>query len=130
MKNNGWIFNDIFNKDASVYNANAAEYCKDVPSTSYCGYAWPGDLMISYVFSYSGIATLHYGQSWIYGSIRVKKNNVEIDSRSTQGSSTTEFVFSSGDVLQIVEHDQTVINIHSLTLRKSGEIQRIININR
>ena len=95
-------------------------FCKDVPSTSYCGYKYPGDGTLSYTFSYSGIATLRYGQSVDQGSVHVKKNDEEIDSATKRGSFDTTFSFSACDVLKIIEHE-SVINIHKLTLKKSGE---------
>lgn len=80
--------------------------------------------MLSYTFSYSGTATLQYGQSWDTGSVHVKKNDEEIDSRSNRGSSNAIFEFSSGDVLKILELG-SVINIDKLTLEKSGKKKTI-----
>ena len=98
-------------------------FCKDVPSTSYCGYKYPGDGTLSYTFSYSGIATLRYGQSVDQGSVHVKKNDEEIDSISSLGTSIITFAFSPNDVLQIVEMGDSVINIHHVAIKRSCEKQ-------
>ena len=131
MEDNGWTFSS---NSATVFTANRAYYCKDVPSTSYCGYRAGGDLTISYTFSFSGTATIQYGQSWDHGSVLIMKNNEEMDSMGVRGSSTTMFAFTWGDVLEIVEHGNSVANLHKLTLKKLGEKQlkvlRVIYINK
>ena len=113
MINHGWNFDW---NDPYVF-LSSDKYCKDLPSASYCGFKYPGNGMISYTFPYGGRATLEYGQSWDSGSVHVKKNEVEIDSRNTRGSSTTKFDFVAGDTLAIEELG-SVINIHKLTLRR------------
>ena len=117
MEKEGWVFNW---NDQYVISPDST-YCQNVPSTSYCGFRYPGDGMISYTFSYSGTATLEYGQSWDTGSVHIMKNDEEIDSRINRGSSSTTFDFSSGDVLQIKELGNSVINIDKLSLRKLGK---------
>ena len=125
MENAGWTFSDKSDNKVHIRLPNPT-FCKDVPSTSYCGFISPGDLMLSYTFSYTGIAKLKYGHSWKSGCVLVKKNNVEIDSRCSRGVSTTTFAFSSGDVLQIIEapfatgKGQSIMNIHSLELNTAG----------
>ena len=93
MENAGWAFSDKTNT-VHIRLPNP-KYCKDVPSTSYCGFTTPGDLILSYTFSYTGMATLKYGHSWIGGCVIVKKNNVEIDSRCSRGVSTTCLLYTS-----------------------------------
>ena len=122
MENNGWVFN----LDGPNVFIRGGKFCRDVLSTSYCGFVHPKDLTLSYTFSYSGIATLQYGQSFDSGSVHVKKNNEEIDSRSSRGSSTITFAFSSGDVLHIMELGGSVINIHKHSLEQSGE-KKLLN---
>ena len=117
MEREGWVFD----WDDQYVFSPGAQFCKDVLSTSYCGFSSAGDGMISYTFSYSGTATLQYGQSWDTGSVHIKKNDEEIDSRTTRGSSNVIFDFSSGDVLKILELDVSVINIDKLTLEKRGK---------
>ena len=118
MEHEGWHFewsdNYVFLSGTKL----SGTYCKGVPSTSYCGFTHPNDGTISYIFSYSGTATLQYGQSWHKGSVRVMKNDKVIDSMSSAGSSSKTFDFSSGDVLKI-EEVNSVINIHKLTLTHS-----------
>ena len=116
MESNGWIFGS---NSAEAF-APGGSYCTDVPSTSYCGYDSSGDLTLSYIFTFSGTATLQYGQSWDGGSVHVNINDEEVDYRSTRGLSTTMFSFSLGDELKIEERSDSVINIHKLTLEKSG----------
>jgi len=110
MESNGWVFgwnsNHAFLKGGRV--------CENVPSTSYCGYRYPGVGVVSYTFSASGTGTLIYGHSWRGGSIHVFLNDKEIGSRSTRGRATLSFSFSAGDILQIKEFGESVINIHSL----------------
>ena len=123
MERNGWSFMDIGGgkwSEDSVFSSGD-KFCKDVTSASYCGYKYPGDGVVSYTFPYPGTATLMYGQSWDTGSVHVKKNGKEIDSRRTRGSSSVTFDFTSGDILNIVELGNSVINIHQLTLTRSGE---------
>merc|ERR1712117_579926 len=67
-------------------------------------------------FSSVGRAVLEWGQSWNGGSVTVTRNGFEIDSRNTFGSQTSEFDVIPGDVLEIREHDTSVINIHGLTI--------------
>ena len=117
MESNGWVFN----LDGDHVFVRGGKFCRNVLSTSYCGFVHPQDLTLSYTFSYSGTANLQYGQSWDKGSVHVKKNNEEIDSRSSRGSSNTTFAFSLGDVLHIIELGASVINIHKLSLQKSCE---------
>ena len=117
MKRNGWSF--TWN-DGYAFWPNNNDYCKDVPSTSYCGFQYPGDGVVSYTFHYTGTGTLNYGQSWGTGSVQVKKNGNEIDSRQSRGLSSVTFDFTSGDVLKVVELGNSVINIHQLTLIPSG----------
>ena len=112
MEANGWEFNW---DDRSVFWPHE-RYCKDVPSTSYCGFRWPGTGVVSYKFSTSGTGTLSYGQSWHRGSVRVYMNNHELGSRSSRGTSNVDIEFWPGDTLRIKEHGDSVINIHSLCL--------------
>lgn len=72
--------------------------------------------VVSYTFSASGTGTLSYGQSWHRGSVHVYMNNEELGSRNTRGTSDLEIVFGPGDVLQIKELGDSIINIHSLCL--------------
>ena len=118
MENAGWTFSHK-NNNAHI-QSRSSTMCQHVPVASYCGYTSPGDLILSYTFSYSGIATLKYGQSWDKGCVLVKKNNLEIDSRCSRGNDKTIFAFSSGDVLKLVDTGQSVINIHSLALHRLG----------
>jgi hypothetical protein len=117
MEKEGWIFS---HNDKNVF-IQGGKFCKDLPVTSYCGFMHPGDLMVSYKFSYSGSATLKYGRSFAFGCVQVKKNNVKIASRCSPGSSITTFAFISGDVIQLVEVDRSVINIHFLTLTRGSK---------
>ena len=117
MENEGWTFH----WNESFVFRTAGKFCKDVPLTSYCGFGYPPiDAQLSYTFSYSGTATLEYGQSWDHGSLQVTKNDVEINSTSKRGSFNTTFSFFACDVLKIIEHDSS-INIHKLTIKKSGK---------
>jgi len=118
MEQGGWTFSW---KDSNMFWPDD-KYCGDhwyfkytVPSTSYCGFEQPGDGAISYTFTFDGIADLRYGCSWNFGSVHVKKNEEEIDSIN-MGESEVTFDFVAGDVLTIYEVDESVINIHSLTL--------------
>jgi hypothetical protein len=112
MEGVGWVFD----WDDQYVFSPGSPFCKNVFSTSYCGFRFPGDGMLSYTFSDSGTATLEYGQSWDEGSVQIKINDKDIDSRTTRGSSTATFNVSSGDVLKIIEFGDSVINIDKLTL--------------
>ena len=123
MELGGWIFSK---DDGSEWTQAEAwwrprndQYCR-VPWTSYCGFAYPGNGMLSYTFTFSGTADFRYGQSWHKGSVHVKKNEEEISSLDNTGSSDVTFDFSAGDVLEIYEIEESVFNIHSLVLTKSG----------
>ena len=117
MIKHGWVFDW---NDAYGFLSDDNRYCKNVPSTSYCGFKYPGDGMISYTFSYDGTAILEYGQSSDRGSVHVKNNGAEIDSTNSRGSSTMRFVFFAGDILTIKELG-SVMNIHTLSLQRSNE---------
>lgn len=112
MEGNGWEFNW---DDGNVFWPGD-RFCKDVPSTSYCGFKWPGAGVVSYTFSAHGRGTLGYGQSWDRGSVHVYMNNKELGSRRARGTSNLEIEFWPGDVLRIMEHGDSIINIHSLCL--------------
>ena len=118
MENAGWVFS--WNEEPSVFSKDPS-YCSEVPATSYCGWSESGDGMLSFNAPFSGIVTLKYGQSVDVGSVHVKKNDQDIDSRSSRGSSTITFVFYPKDIIQIVEYGNSVINIHSLTVKRLRE---------
>ena len=118
MESDGWTFNW---NDQNVF-LSGQKYCKNVPSTSYCGFSSTGDGIITYKFFKAGTAKLIYGQSSDQGSVNVRKNNMVIDFLSSRGESTTIFDYASGDVLQIEEIGESVINIHSMTLTPRGTI--------
>ena len=117
MEQGGWKFS--WNYDFIFWRVDNAQFC-DVPSTSFCGGKYPGVGEISYTFTYSGSANVRYGQSHHAGSVHVKKNEEEVDSRNTIGTSDITFDFSAGDVLTIYEIGESVMSIHSLTLTQSG----------
>ena len=113
MEASGWKFGW---NDATVFLTNRNIHCQNVPSTSYCGYRYPGDGKISYEFTASGTGALNYGASGVRdrGWIRVYMNNEEQGARNTRGTSELNFTYSAGDILSIVEEGDSVINIHSL----------------
>ena len=111
-----WIHGTIFVNKLQKSNIKDPagrwrKLCNGVPFTSYCGFNEFGDGKISYTFSEFGMAELKYGQSKNNGSIHVRKNDMEISSRNTTGSTTLSFEACSGDVLEIEEKDST-INMH------------------
>ena len=110
MESNGWRFEW---NDKSVFRFQESIFCNNVPSTSYCGFHHPGNGVVSYNFTNSGIGTLSYGKSFDYGSVHVFLNNKKLGSRSNQGTSALRFTYSTGDILRIKEIG-AVINIHSL----------------
>jgi len=111
----GWTFiNPHPNLD--FIGNRPSNFCLGIPDTSFCGFAFPAELALQYTFSSVGRAVLEWGQSWNGGSVTVTRNGFEIDSRNTFGSQTTEFDVIPGDVLEIREHDTSVINIHGLTI--------------
>lgn len=109
MESNGWIFEW---NDGSVFRPRGT-YCNNVPPKSYCGYRYPGEGVLSYLFTTSGTGTLNYGQSWDRGSVHVFLNNVKLGSRSTRGTSVLNFSYETGDIIRIKE-TKSVININSL----------------
>ena len=115
-----WIHGTIFVNKLQKSNIKDPagrwrKLCNGVPFTSYCGFNEFGDGTISYTFSEFGMAELKYGQSKNNGSIHVRKNDMEISSRNTTGSTTLSFEACSGDVLEIEEKDST-INMHYLVV--------------
>ena len=91
MEQGGWSFS--WNDGYIFWPGD--QFCGDyysVPSTSYCGFQYPGDGEISYTFTSSGTADLRYGQSWYAGSVHVKKNEEELDSRNTIGISDIRYI--------------------------------------
>ena len=111
MESAGWVFSWT---DGTREFWPTGHFCTGVLTSSYCGYKYPGVGMISFTFSASGTGTLSYGPSWDSGSVHVYMSNVELGSRSTRGTSNLNFRYSPGDVLQIKELGDSVINIHSL----------------
>ena len=120
MENEGWVFS--WNDQNVFAPVTATSYCANVPATSYCGYTYPNELIISYTFrdGENGVATLGYGQSWDSGYVTVSINNVVIDSRNTRGASEITFDYNAGDVLRIIEIGESVINIHGLMMKPKG----------
>ena len=120
MEDEGWVFDW---DDQYMFLPLGGNYCKDVPSKSYCGFRYPGSGTISFTFrnGENGVATLLYGRNWDGGEnpISVSKNDVVIDSRDTRGDSEIKFDYSAGDILRITEN-YSVINIHSLVMKSSG----------
>ena len=118
MENQGWVFN----WDDQYVFAAGGSFCVDVPSTSYCGFRYPGQGTISFTFrnGENGVATLRYGQGVNVGSISVSKNDDVIDSRDTRGDTEIIFDYSAGDILRITEIGDSVINIHGLLMTSSS----------
>ena len=116
MESSGWVFEW---NGKTVFGYQPTTYCQKVPSTSYCGFRYPGDGVVSYTFTTSGIGTLSYGQSWHRGSVHVSLNNQDLGSRSNRGNSVLKFQFSTGDILRIKETD-SVMNINSLCTASAG----------
>ena len=126
MENEGWVFGW---NDQNVFAPGDA-YCSGVPATSYCGFTYPNELIISYTFrdGENGVATLGYGQSWDSGYVTVSINNVVIDSRNTRGASEITFDYNAGDVLRIIEFE-SVINIHGLSMKPKGMHNQYFELN-
>ena len=120
MENDGWAFNW---QDRNVFDPGD-DFCLGVPSTSYCGFRYPGQGTITYTFQNggSGVAILQYGQSWDSGSVIVSKNDVVIESRDKRGYSEITFDYTDNDILRITEIDDSVINIHGLFLWLIGKL--------
>ena len=118
MEDEGWVFDW---DDQYMFLPPGGNYCKDVPSKSYCGFRYPGHGTISFTFrnGENGVATLLYSQTWGENSISVSKNDVVIDSRDTHGDFEITFDYSAGDILRITEIE-SVINIHGLFMKSSG----------
>ena len=110
MESNGWVF--AWNDDYVFLKGGP--YCVNVPSTSYCGFRYPGVAVISFTFSTSGTATLIFGNNMTYGSVKAFLNDKELGSRNGRGITTLLFTFSAGDTLQIKEFGEGVIIINSL----------------
>ena len=120
MEANGWVFgwNDNY-----VFRP-AGSFCNNVPTTSYCGFRHPGEGVLSYTFPDSGTVTLSYGHSWNSGSVHVYMNDEKLESLTSRGTSDLTISYSAGDKLQIKEHPDSVINIHSFcTSSESPGIQ-------
>jgi len=117
MINSGWTFTGTTNFD---FLPLPSGFCQNVPLTSYCGFAWPGELVLSYTFPVSGMVKFEWGHSWFGGSVVVLKNDILIDSLNARGSMTTDFQVNAGDVLKIKEINTSVINIHRLTIIPNG----------
>ena len=111
MESKGWSFS--WNDDY-VFRPEG-DFCDNVPLTSYCGFkANKAEGVISYTFSYPGTAVLSYGHSWAKGTVRVDLNHQKLGLRRARGTSDIVFNYSAGDILQIMEKDASVINIHYL----------------
>jgi len=100
-----------------------SHFCTGVPSTSYCGFAFPGELKLTYTISVSGTVSFDWGHSWWGGSVVVLKNGAEIERLNSRGRQTSTFSAVAGDVLEIKEIDTSVINIHGLTITPTGRRQ-------
>ena len=117
MESRGWSFSW---NDAYVWRPNLAQYCGNVPLTSYCGFQYPGDGEITYTLTTSGRGTLSYGHSGNVGSVIVYLNDEELDYRDRRGTSNLQFEHSVGDVLRIKELQNAVMNIHFLCTSSTG----------
>ena len=112
MENNGWVFEW---NDQYVFRPGGS-FCNNVPTTSYCGFRYPGEGVISYTFPDSGKATLSYGHSWNEGSVHVFMNDEKLESLTSRGTSDLSFSYSAGDKIQIKEYPDSVMNIHSFCI--------------
>jgi len=117
----GWTF--VNEQPGFDFLTMPSHFCTDVPSTSYCGFAWPGELKLTYTISVSGTVSFDWGHSWWGGSVVVLKNGVEIERLNSRGRQTSRFAAVAGDVLEIKEIDTSVINIHGLTITPTGRRQ-------
>eukprot|EP00493_Phyllostaurus_siculus_P002574 UN02587 len=116
MESDGWSFS-AFNSRA--FQGRPSNHCRNVPRSSYCGFLHPRHLAITYTFTLSGEASLHWGHSANRGAVVVSLNSVQIARRNARGSQTTSFSVSPGDVLEIKEIGASVINIRGLTITPS-----------
>merc|ERR1712038_1261000 len=117
----GWTF--VNEQPGFDFLTMPSHFCTDVPSTSYCGFAWPGELKLTYTISVSGIVSFDWGHSWWGGSVVVLKNGVELERLNSRGRQTTRFSAAAGDILEIKEINTSVINIHGLTITPTGRRQ-------
>lgn len=117
MEANGWSFDwdDAYDFAPQPWST----YCAGVPSTSYCGFKYPGDGVVSWTFTGSGTATLDFGRSWNGGHVIARLNGVVLATVNMGASPQCQkvtFSHGDGDVLSIAEEGTSVTNIHSLTL--------------
>jgi len=117
----GWTF--VNEQPGLDFLTMPSHFCTGVPSTSYCGFAFPGELKLTYTISVSGTVSFDWGHSWWGGSVVVLKNGAEIERLNSRGRQTSRFSAAAGDVLEIKEIDTSVINIHGLTITPTGRRQ-------
>ena len=117
MESKGWSFSW---NDQWMFRPTGADFCGNIPLTSYCGFQYPGDGEISYTFTTSGTGDLSYGHSWTVGLVKVYLNDEELGYRNTRGTSNLQFEHSVGDVLRIKELQNAVMNIHFLCTSSTG----------
>merc|ERR1711977_426989 len=113
MTNAGWSFGW---DDSYDFKPSPSTFCSSVPSTSWCGFRYPGVATLSLTFPSSGSVTVDFGNSWHVGTTLMKLNGNLIATASTGVRSTTHsFSFNANDVLSFTETSDTVMDVNSLS---------------
>jgi hypothetical protein len=114
MELNGWHFS--WNDGNSFLTLPNSHYCGGVPRTSYCGFQYPGDALLSLTLVGSGSGTLDFGNSWRAGIVWAHLNGDLLGSADPGNLSVVvNFTFGYGDEIQITETGDGVNVINSLS---------------
>jgi len=95
MVRNGWLFNNDGGYTFIATNSpNRGQYCKDVPASSFCGFANPDEFRISTQLVFTGTVEISYGSTWETSSpdsyVSVNLNGDEVSRQVGKGTKTDE----------------------------------------
>ena len=127
MQSNGYSFShpDSEYSFIAAGTGDRSTFCTGVPDTSYCGFASPGDGVLSVTIAEAGEVDIEYGSTYSSTSqyVTVDLNGVEVDRVTGLGSNvdnraTYSMNVEAGDVVSFSEYGDTVINVHRFTFQE------------
>jgi len=132
MQSNGYNFSHP-DQDTS-YIAPGTEYrgtyCMSIPDTSYCGWAYPGDGVVSITMAEAGEVDIEYGSMYSTSDqyVTLHLNGAEVDrvigaGRGVDNRGTYSMNVQAGDVVSFSEYGDTVINVHRFTFKEGLHVR-------
>jgi co-chaperonin GroES (HSP10) len=131
MQSNGYSFShpDYEHSFIAAGTGDRSTFCTGVPDTSYCGFAYPGDGVLSVTIAEAGEVDVEYGSTYSSTTqyVTVDLNGVEVDrvtglGRNVDNRATYSMNVEAGDVVSFSEYGDTVINVHRFTFQEGQHV--------